>query len=51
MEMDPTGNACALVGGICLESVRGLGATGIQVEHTACESAGDAFCRWDIRGM
>ena len=51
MEMDPTGNACALISGIVLESSRSLGATGIQVEHTSCESLGDTFCRWDIQGM
>ncbi len=51
MEIDPEGNACSLVSGVCLESVRGLVASRVEVRHVSCESRGDAFCRWDVEGV
>jgi len=49
MEIDSAGNACLLLAGICYESARGFGKKSVEVKHTACESQGDAFCRWDIQ--
>ena len=51
MEVDPGGSACSMVSGICLESARGLVTSSVEVKHVACESRGDAFCRWDVQGI
>ncbi|GMR12252.1 MAG: hypothetical protein BMS9Abin29_0441 [Gemmatimonadota bacterium] len=48
IQSDPGGDACALVSGLCgpvLQRTLGIRAS---VHHVACESRGDAVCRWEI---
>ena len=48
MQSDPSGSACALVSGLC-SAVLGATIRGVPtVDHVACESRGDAYCRWGI---
>lgn len=48
IQSDPGGDACALVSGFCgpvLERTLGVRTS---VSHVACESRGDAVCRWEL---
>lgn len=48
IQSDPGGDACALVSGFCGPVLlRTLGIT-TSVSHVACESRGDAVCRWEL---
>ncbi len=47
IQMDPGGDACALVSGLCSAMLGGTAIDG-PVVHTACEARGDAFCRWRV---
>ena len=48
MQSDPSGSACALVSGLC-SAVLGATIRGVPtVDHVACESRGDAYCRWGV---
>ncbi len=48
IQSDPGGDACALVSGLCGPVLqRTLGIT-TSVSHVACESRGDAVCRWEL---
>ena len=48
IQSDPGGDACALVSGFCgpvLQRTLGMKSS---VSHVACESRGDALCRWKL---
>ena len=47
IQMDPGGDACALVSGLCSAMLGGITMDG-PVVHTACEARGDALCRWRV---
>ena len=50
VQMDSTGDACALVTGFCQRAVRkGVGGDLKVVKHS-CETQGDRVCKWSLKG-
>jgi hypothetical protein len=47
IEADPGGDACALVTGLCQTAVEQATGQRARVNHTLCQSRGDALCRWE----
>ena len=49
VQMDPAGDACALVTGFCQRGVRkGVGGDLKVVKHS-CETRGDRVCKWSLK--
>ena len=49
VQLDSTGDACALVTGFCQHAVRkGVGGDPTVVKHS-CETRGDRSCRWSLK--
>ena len=48
IQSDPGGDACALVSGLCGRVLERTLGTTASVHHVACESRGDALCRWEL---
>ena len=47
IEADPGGDACAMVSGLCRGALERVSGRGARVEHSLCQSRGDALCRWE----
>ncbi len=50
MQSNPSGDACALVSGLCSAVLDAAIHGAPTVDHLACEARGDAFCRWGVPG-
>lgn len=48
IQSDPGGDACALVSGFCGPVLQRMLGIKTSVSHVACESRGDAVCRWEL---
>jgi hypothetical protein len=48
LDMDPGGDACALVTGLAQSILRGCLGRSIEVSHIACEGRKQDLCRWVI---
>jgi hypothetical protein len=48
IQSDPGGDACALVSGLCGPVLQRTLGVRTSVSHVACESRGDAVCRWEL---
>lgn len=49
VQMDPEGDACALLTGFCQRAVRkGVGG-GLTVTKYSCETRGDRVCKWSLK--
>jgi hypothetical protein len=49
IECDPGGDACHLLSGFCQETLEHAIGGAATVEHTQCQSRGDAVCRWEAQ--
>jgi hypothetical protein len=47
IECDPGGSACHLLSGFCEETLEQTLGAAARVDHTLCQSRGDALCRWE----
>ena len=47
IECDPGGDACHLLSGFCQETLEHSIGGAATVQHTLCQSRGDALCRWE----
>lgn len=47
IQVDPGGDACELVSGLCEAVLRGTTGGEARVVHSLCQARGDSLCRWE----
>ena len=50
LDLDPGGDACALVTGLCQAILSRNLRRPVQVNHTSCEARKQDLCRWVVSG-